>query len=128
MLWSLRRLLLLMLMACLPIQGWAAGRMAVAMAASQASHASPAAAAVTDGAHGITHGTAHDCCADTDATAHSNAHGGHCGDTCHCCISAAPPADALGLNGRLPHRDWASRARDQWRTVPTTTPDKPPKA
>ena len=145
----LRRLLLLLLMACLPIQGWAAGRMAVAMVALQASHASPAAPAAMEGSSphvpvhqvsphdhgaapdrvpGMAHGAAHECGADAKDAAGSNAHAGHCGDTCHCCISAAPPAAAFGLNGRLPTGDWAARAPSPWHTVPTATLDKPPKA
>ncbi len=129
---------MLLLMVCLPLQGWAAMTMAVAMAAVPHAHTSTgpvqqqAAAAVGHHAHGAdhhAHGMQGACCPDTaDAAESAGGSHGPCGDSCQCCITAAPPATAVALGVQAPLADWDGSAPSARLQAVAFTLDKPPKA
>lgn len=130
----LRPLLLILLVLAVPVQGWAAARMSLQMAAAHLdASAMP---------HGSTHdrGTTgdaatgldsvhHACCPDGDsASGHEGSGTGHCADTCHCCLVAAlpqplgDPATVAVCERGVPHTAEPMTGGD------SATPDKPPKS
>ncbi|MFM8343787.1 MAG: hypothetical protein ACKOB5_04650 [Betaproteobacteria bacterium] len=135
----LRQRLLLLLMVCLPLQGWAAATMAVSMAGFMAgSMALPA--QVHHGQHGHqthdqhegdhhAHGMKGACCAEpSDAADSAGGTQGTCGDRCHCCASAAPPSASVVLGVRASPTDWGSTAPSARPQAVAFALDKPPKA
>lgn len=135
----LRQRLLLLLMVCLPLQGWAAATMAVSMAGFMAgSIALPA--QVHHGQHGHqthdqhegdhhAHGMKGACCAEpNDAADSAGGTQGTCGDRCHCCVSAAPPSASVVLGVRASPTDWGGTAPSARPQAVAFALDKPPKA
>jgi hypothetical protein len=128
--WS--RILLIVLLAIgLPLQGWAAVRMATGMAGQVlALHGSNAAATTVVGeamAEMADHHH-HACCDPLQDGTQADHTGGPCGDACHCCISAAPVTCMLMAQPEAPPHVWFAVAHGPCATVPSSTPDKPPKA
>jgi hypothetical protein len=128
--WS-RFLLIVLLAVGLPIQGWAAARMAAGMAGQAlAMQASDAGAGMVEGAGIADMASHHDhaCC----DTLHNEAQLDHssnaCGDACHCCISVAPGVCMLEVRPDEPRHEWFALSCGPCTTVPPATPDKPPKA
>ena len=125
MLSVIRRLLVLLLLVSLPVQGWAASRMGVAMLAP----------ADCCAGHDAGHATTHAAHSSANASAHSSAHTGHaadgghgsCGENCHCCISMALPAMTPLLKVQSPPADWQGVAGCAFAQISAPTPDKPPK-
>ena len=133
MLSVIRRLLVLLLVVSLPVQGWASSRMALAMAIGHGSD---------QGMFHVHHGAADepgtppaaasaDCCVGHDS-GHFGTHGpdsGHtpCGESCHCCISMALPTLTLQLTVQNTPADWYRVADCAFTQVSAPTPDKPPK-
>ena len=142
----IRRLLVLLLLMSLPIQGWATSRMALAMATGHGSGAVGAVGAVSASApepgHLHSAGHAHaahmnadapdapdtsDCCAGHHAEhAHDGTHAS-CSDTCHCCIGTAPPATGLHLPVQHPPADWLGSQVCAFADFTAHAPKKPPK-
>lgn len=128
----LRQWLLLLLMVCLPLQGWAAVTMAVSMAGSMALPAQVHHGHQAHDQHGGDH-HAHSmmgaCCAEPNDAADS-AGGTHspCGDRCHCCVSAAPPSASVDLGVHASPTDWGGTAPSGRPQAVAFALDKPPKA
>ncbi len=128
----LRQRLLLLLMVCLPLQGWAAVTMAVSMAGSMALpaqvHHGHQAHDHHEGDHHA-HGMMGACCAEPNDAADS-AGGTHspCGDRCHCCVSAAPPSASVVLGVHASPTDWSGTAPSARPQAVAFALDKPPKA
>lgn len=154
MLSVIRRLLVLMLLFSLPVQGWGASRMGVAMAGmmmptvggAAAVHdhhqtvleaGTPQALALVDccASHDAGHAAAHAAPASANSSAHSSGPTGHavdgghasCGESCHCCISIALPAITPLLKVQSPPADWQGVAGCAFAQISASTPDKPPK-
>jgi hypothetical protein len=130
----LRPLLLILLVLAIPVQGWAAARMSLQMAAAHLdASAMP---------HGSTHDMAsmgdaapgldpvhHACCPEEDGAFGPDGSGtGHCAESCHCCLVAAlpqplgDPAPVAVCQRALPHVAEPLTGGD------SATPDKPPKS
>jgi len=144
MLTVIRRLLTMLLLVSLPIQGWASMRMAIDMAVGHAVHqgaagpsAEPIATALSHAGHAghVGHdrdaeqgGHASDCCAThDDASAGSEGSHGACEDSCHCCISSAPPATGLQLHLQGPPLGWLGLSPCGFAQATAHALDKPPK-
>lgn len=120
-----RFLLIALLAIGLPVQGWSAARMSVQMAMPMSESmqvaSSPSMVALADHLD-------HACCDPQSALDELDASGGSCGDSCHCCISAAPARTVgLAVQDTPPHA-WLAAPAYAGSTAPPATPDKPPKA
>ena len=131
MLALLRRALLIVLMLGLPVQGWAAAQMTVRMGMALGMQVGiqdgmPAALSHDHHGHADPSASAPECC-EGDAIDHGDSAHGACAESCHCCISAAPPIVLAAFEAGNARYPWARGIAPPPTLSPAYTLDKPPK-
>ena len=115
-----RLLVIALVLVGLPVQGWAAAHMSARMAAQTAVLQMDSLPAASDHAD-------HSCCHEEDQGLGAHHMGGSCGETCHCCVNAAPAQWPSIVAPDEPVHDWRPAPQGACITIPLVMPDKPPK-
>lgn len=145
--WRWRSFLVWLMLAAVPLQGWAAGAMGLHRAISMVGSAGSASTTSEASSRGVSDHAGHThhadhadhaspsdhaCCADGHerhaAPTDEAHHHGECGPVCLCCIIAGPPTSARPSALRGWHAVWASPAPNGHSSVIGAAPEKPPKA
>jgi len=69
----------------------------------------------------------HSCCQEQAEGLVAQHTGGGCGQTCHCCVNAAPAQLPDIMTPDEPAREWRPAPQGVCITVPLVMPDKPPR-
>lgn len=115
-----RLLVIALVLVGLPVQGWAAAHMSASMAAQTAASQMDSLPSANDHAD-------HSCCHEENEMLGAQHTGGSCGETCHCCVNAAPAQWPAIVAPDEPLHEWRLAPQGECITIPLVMPDKPPK-